>query len=315
MRITPFATWPLQNEALKPLHHRLEQNECPHAMLFVGPGDQTESLTEYLAQLLLCTGEVSPCGTCNGCLQWKAGNHPDYSMVDVSATGTVKAAQIEAVQEKLVLRAHAGGRTVYVLRGVDIITPVAANRLLKTLEEPAPSVIALLTASNLQRVLPTIVSRCFIYRLTTSTQGGTWADAQPAAIAHPEMQPEKVSFAGVLEPVVQWAEKLLSQTEYPFVLADSMVKMAIDIELSDVLQILASWLQGVMHFAAGDRQYIQYPEHQDSLEQQAKLATINQLATMIQIVLQSRSRLQSHVAAQLNCEQMCIRLREVLRCV
>lgn len=315
MRITPFSTWPLQAEVLKPLHHGLEQNECPHAMMFVGADTQTEVLTEYLAQLLLCTGEIAPCGTCNGCLQWKAGNHPDYSVVDVPTTGTVKAAQIEAVQEQLVLRAHAGGRMVYVLRGVDRITPVAANRLLKTLEEPVPSVIALLTANNLQRVIPTIVSRCFTYRLTTSTHGGDWGDAQPVAFSSPEVQPENVSFAAVLEPVVQWAEKLLSQTEYPYVLADSMVKMASDTELSDVLQIFASWLQSVMHVAAGDRQYIQYPEHQDSLDQQAKLATINQLATMIQIVLQSRSRLQSHVAAQLNCEQMCIRLREVLRCV
>lgn len=314
MRIAPFETWPVQNEALKPLHRRMEEGAYPHAMLFVGPNDQTELLTEYLAQLLLCRGENAPCGVCAGCIQMKAANHPDYAIVDVPTSGTLKAAQIVAVQEQLVLRAHAGGRTVYVLRGIDRITPVAANRLLKTLEEPVPSVVALLTANHPQRILPTILSRCFLYRVSSPVEEAAWDDPLPI-VARPSSEGHDGSFAAILKPVVQWTEGLLSQTELSFVLADSLLKLASDIELSDVLHIFAAWLRDVMHFGAANQQHIRFTDFEAELNQQTKLATIEQFAKMIQIVVQARSRLQSHVAAQLNTEQMCIRLQEVLRCV
>jgi DNA polymerase-3 subunit delta' len=43
--------------------------------------------------------------------------------------------------------------------------PNAANALLKTLEEPPPQVIMLVTASDAESLLPTIVSRCGVIRL------------------------------------------------------------------------------------------------------------------------------------------------------
>jgi DNA polymerase-3 subunit delta' len=313
MRIEPFETWPVQNAGLQALHERMEQGKTPHAMLFIGPTRETEIFTEYLGRVLLCRDEAAPCGVCEGCLQMKAGNHPDYAIVDVE--GTVKTAQIEAIQEQLTLRAHAGGRTVYVLRGIDNITPVAANRLLKTLEEPVPSVIALLTAQNQQRILPTIVSRCFIYRLNETTAEMSWDDPFPLLITSGESEGENGLFETVSKPMVQWAQKLLTNTEYPFVLADSFTKLSTDIELSDMLHILSVWFRDVMHFQAGDKQHIRFVDFEADLGQQSKLATIQQLVSVIQIVVQARSRLRSHVAAQLNTEQMCIRLREVLRCV
>ena len=43
--------------------------------------------------------------------------------------------------------------------------PEAMNTLLKTLEEPVPGIYAILTCENMNRVLPTIISRCMVIHL------------------------------------------------------------------------------------------------------------------------------------------------------
>ncbi len=49
---------------------------------------------------------------------------------------------------------------VAVLSRIDRIFPIAANALLKTLEEPNPNCKIVMTTSEIGRVVPTIVSRC-----------------------------------------------------------------------------------------------------------------------------------------------------------
>ena len=46
------------------------------------------------------------------------------------------------------------------MRRFDEANPAAANALLKTLEEPAPNVVLILTAESADVLLPTIISRC-----------------------------------------------------------------------------------------------------------------------------------------------------------
>src|SRR3954465_15356385 len=56
------------------------------------------------------------------------------------------------------------GRRVFVLERAETLNDQAANRLLKTLEEPAAHVHLLLRSDHLGEVLPTIVSRCQLVR-------------------------------------------------------------------------------------------------------------------------------------------------------
>src|SRR5205085_6591389 len=53
-----------------------------------------------------------------------------------------------------------GRRKVYVMLDAEDMPPAAQNTLLKTLEEPAPTVCLILTAATARALLPTVVSRC-----------------------------------------------------------------------------------------------------------------------------------------------------------
>lgn len=308
--LRPFSDWPVQSLVLKGLYGRVEAGEVPHALLFAGPLDVSAKFTKYFAQMLLCTGVGAPCGECEACVQFHAGVHPDYHVVNAEQSGSVKTGQIEALQDHLSLRTHAGGRMVYVIHQIDAATGVAANRLLKTLEEPSKQIIALLTTESPGKVLPTILSRTFSYRMDESSPESAWDDALSIPSAADE-ESQILEFADSLNAVIKWTETLLKGVEPVLLLADSFMKSSSSIDLSEALRILAAWIRDVMHARSGASQYIRFTEHQTELLAQSKLASIDVFAQAIEIILDARVRLTAHVSPILNVEQMCIRLREV----
>ena len=58
------------------------------------------------------------------------------------------------------------GWRVVIVSEADAMTEQAANAFLKTLEEPTPKTVIILTTSNKDRLLPTITSRCQLVRFS-----------------------------------------------------------------------------------------------------------------------------------------------------
>jgi DNA polymerase-3 subunit delta' len=149
----------------------------PHALLVHGPrGVGKLALAERLAQLLLCEAPDTarrPCGACDACRWFAAGNHPDYRRVEPEAywkeppeekdrkpSRVIKIEQIRELDGFLNIKSHRGGSRVAVLCPANDMQPVAATSLLKILEEPAAGVVFILVAERPALLLPTIRSRC-----------------------------------------------------------------------------------------------------------------------------------------------------------
>jgi DNA polymerase-3 subunit delta' len=321
----PFHEWPVQNAVLQGLRDRIERGEVPHAMLFAGSAHETKTLIQFLAKLLLCEGAVAPCGRCDACRQFEAGTHPDYHVVNEDEGSGLKTGQVGELQEHLMLKTHSGGRMVYVIYGIDEATPAAANRLLKTLEEPSNTIIALLSCEHPRRVLPTILSRCFTYRLDT-VDTHVWDDAvtispdvltdtstlsSADAQENRHHQVENLSFAPLSERMLQWIETLFFSREPVLSVADGFLKSFAEMELDDALHLLGLCLRDVLHSKLEAKEYIRFNMHESALERLAHRLSHEQWIQAIERVLDARKRLQVHVAPNLNVEQLCIRLREV----
>ena len=65
-----------------------------------------------------------------------------------------------SIKREASLKTFEGRTKVIVVSGVEEMSPEAANRFLKMLEEPGPHTVFVLTTSRLHQVLPTIRSRC-----------------------------------------------------------------------------------------------------------------------------------------------------------
>lgn len=156
--------------AVKLLQNHLRHGRIRHAYLFTGPqGLGRRTLALKLAQGINCQQPRSPgmpCGVCRSCRLIERMEHPDLTIIQADRIGgNLKVDQIRELQHRLSLSPYESKYRVALLLRFEEANPNAANALLKTLEEPPPHVIMMLTSQDAQGLLPTIVSRCDLIRL------------------------------------------------------------------------------------------------------------------------------------------------------
>jgi DNA polymerase III subunit delta' len=142
----------------------LEDDGRPsHAYLFHGPGGAGKrAVARAMASELLAAGSAEPDGAR---ARARSGAHPDLTWVSPSGAHEILVSDIDqAVIAASSKTPFESLRRVFVIERVDELGDEAANRMLKTLEEPADFVHLILITDRLTEVLPTIRSRCQLVR-------------------------------------------------------------------------------------------------------------------------------------------------------
>lgn len=179
----------------------------PHAILFHGPeGIGKTAFAEACAQALLCetpTADGHACGNCAACGWFAQYSHPDYRRVrpealeeddadgdeegDTKKSKSTKAPskdirieQVRALGDFINVSTHRSGLRVILLHPAEALNTASANSLLKMLEEPPPQTVFLLITHSLDRLLPTILSRCrkFALAMPDRQQALQWLQEQ-----------------------------------------------------------------------------------------------------------------------------------------
>lgn len=200
---------------------RLQQlrSHWPHALLLHGQaGIGKLQFAQHLAKGLLCESpqaDGQPCGACPACTWFAQGNHPDYRVVVPEALAglvgpagvddkddakadkgdadegkktrapskEIRIEQVRALLDFTGVGSHRGGLRVVVLYPAEALNVAAANALLKTLEEPPAGVVFLLVSARIDRLLPTIISRCRQWPMSTPApqEAQAWLTKQGVA--------------------------------------------------------------------------------------------------------------------------------------
>jgi len=150
-----------QVQAKLVLQNAILTDRVSHAYIFSGPrGSGKTTLARILAKALNCPNrkDFEPCCTCESCVSIDKGNHPDVVELDAASNRGID--EIRRIRDAVVFKPMMGLYKVYIIDEFHMLTREAFNALLKTLEEPPESVVFVLATTNLERVPPTIISRC-----------------------------------------------------------------------------------------------------------------------------------------------------------
>jgi len=290
--------YPWQQSAWQQLQQLRER--MPHAILFHGAaGTGKADFIETFAQALLCENgrpDGHACGACVSCGWFSQNNHPDYRRVrpealedeapegEEGADGEAKKAkasktpskeikieQIRNLADFMNISTHRQGLRVVVVYPAEALNTPASNALLKTLEEPPPGTVFLLSSNSLDRLLPTILSRCrkFALPMPDHAQAAAWLKEQGLADADSWLREQggaplaalAQSEAGEREEM----EALLQLLAHPSI--DGALKTADKLSktpLSLVVSWQQRWLYDVFSYKlSGSIRY--YPRYQKEL--------------------------------------------------
>ena len=192
--------WQNLNQGRQKLHHAF----LMHGRAGIGKYD----FALNFSKALLCPNideSVHACNNCPSCRWFNDESHPDFRLISpeqesspdedaLTAKKTKKKTQISVAQIReladfLSLSSHqTSGLRIVLINPAEGLNLASANALLKMLEEPAPGVIFILIAHQLQRLLPTILSRCQKVNMPVPDQAQALAWLSMMGIKNPEQQ-------------------------------------------------------------------------------------------------------------------------------
>ncbi len=286
----------------------------PHAFLLYGPhGIGKTVFAGHLAQALLCENRGQgghACQQCDSCGWFVQYSHPDYRRVrpelldeedapvadgEEVASKTSKASktpskeivinQIRALSDFMNISTHRSGRRVIVLYPAEALNVPAANALLKSLEEPNANTVFILVSNSIDKLLPTILSRCHKFGMgqPDATIALTWlqeqgikdADvwlAQQGGAPLAAMDMAQSELRGDLDEFLRYLSK--PGTELSLKTADKMQKM----EMPVVVGWLQRWLYDIFSYKQRGRirYHPRYERELKALSMQAEESALQQ---------------------------------------
>jgi DNA polymerase-3 subunit delta' len=318
------------------------RQRMPHAILFHGAaGIGKSDFIERFAQGLLCEAVLPDghaCGVCASCGWFSQQNHPDYRRVrpealedEPSAEGEegeaetkktakstkapskeIKIEQIRNLADFMNISTHRQGLRVVVLYPAEALNMPASNALLKTLEEPPPGTVFLLASNSLDRLLPTILSRCrkFALPMPSHDEALVWLKAQGVPDADSWLREQGGAPLAAMAQAETGnrddLEVLLQLLAHPSVegalkVADKLQKVPLSAQVS----WLQRWLYDVFSYKlAGNIRY--YPRYQKELASLAGKIHVSRLLAAIKGANERRATADHPLSPKLFLEDMLL---------
>ena len=150
-----------QDYITETLKNQVRTGRLSHAYLFIGTrGTGKTTCARILAKAVNCDNPVdgNPCNCCPSCRGIEDGSVMDVVELDAASNNGVD--DVRMLRDEAIFSPTTVRKRVYIIDEVHMLSKPAFNALLKILEEPPQHLMFILATTELNKVLPTILSRC-----------------------------------------------------------------------------------------------------------------------------------------------------------
>ncbi len=148
----------------------IKLKRVPHSLVFSGAFGMGKKLLSFsLAKALLCeksSENGACCNSCISCATFESKNNPDVFFVCGTKLKSIGVSDVrEQIIKQMQTKPFKYNKKIFIVLEAHKLTTAAQNALLKTIEEPSSYGMFILLTENFNALLPTILSRCTIFKL------------------------------------------------------------------------------------------------------------------------------------------------------
>ena len=307
----------------------IEQGKVAHAYLIHGEkGTGKKMLAGLFAKTLQCeAGGTDPCGTCRSCIQCDSGNQPDIIWVTHEKPTVISVDDIrEQVNNDIIIKPYSSRYKIYIIPEAELMNPQAQNALLKTIEEPPEYAIIMLLTNNLDKMLPTILSR----RITLNLKPVGELDMMEYLSRMGVPQAKAKFCVGFAFGNLGKAVRLATSEEYNEIkhdcvqilkdinrmeiydLIDAVKKMSkYKLDIYDYLDIMMMWYRDILMLkVSGSPDKMLFKEEYATLKQQANYISYEGIENVLKALDKVKVRLEANVNFDIAMELLLLTIKE-----
>lgn len=311
------------------LQNAIQQKKVSHGYILCGEkGSGKKLISKLFAKALQCEKKGNnPCGTCKSCLQTEGGNQPDIIYVTHEKASIGVDDIREQINHDIVIKPFQSEYKIYIIPEAEKMTEQAQNALLKTIEEPPHYGIIILLVENVNRLLPTVLSRCITLQLKSVApelieeylmKECHIPDylAQLSANFSQGNVGKAIRYASG-EEFIQLKDQMLHLLKYIDDMEIYEILEALKAitehksEINDAMDLMLLWYRDVLMFkVTNDPNVLLFTEEFSFINRQASNKTYEGIETIIEAIEKARIRLKANVNFDTAVELMLFTLKE-----
>ncbi len=318
------------NQIVEHLKNAIRMEKVSHAYILNGENNAGKKMiAEAFAMALQCEAQGDePCMECRSCRQAKDHNQPDIIYVTHDKPNVISVDDIrQQLNNDIVIKPYSSKYKIYIVDEAEKMNIQAQNALLKTIEEPPAYGIILLLTTNADSFLPTILSRCITLNLKSVNE-----DLIKSYLMKKYQIPDYQAdvCAAFAQGNVGKAIQLAASDEFNELKtsAISVVKKLEDMDLYELnqlikqinefkpkirefLDLLTLWFRDVLYMkATNDVNNLIFKDEVYDIKKQAAKRSYSGIETILQVLEQSRVRLNANVNFDLVIELLLLTIKE-----
>jgi len=319
-----------QEQIKEHLQNALESGKISHAYIINGEKSSgKEFIAKVFAMALQCErGETEPCQECHSCKQALSGNQPDIIRITHEKPNTISVDDIrKQINADVAIKPYSSPYKIYIVNEAEKMNMQAQNALLKTLEEPPEYAVILLLTSNIDVLLPTVLSRCVVlnmkpvddrkvrkflmeelkvpdYKADVCVAFARGNIGKAKALASSE------DFENVKNEALSLLKYVHDMELYEIVAAVKKIS-EYKLEISDYFDIMSIWYRDVLLFkATKDANRLVFREELGALRKCAQRSSYEGIEQIVQALDTAKRRLDANVNFDLVMELLFLTIQE-----
>ena len=319
-----------QEQLKKHFQNALSTKKISHAYIINGESKAgKEFIANIFAMALQCEkGGTQPCQECHSCKQALSGNQPDIIHVIHEKPNTISVDDIRSrINNDVGIKPYSSPYKIYIMNEAEKMTVQAQNAILKTLEEPPEYAVIILLTTNVNSLLPTILSRCVVLNmkpvpdelvrkfLMEEMQVPDYKAEVCVAFARGNIGKAKAlasseDFENVKNEALSLLKYIQDMELHEIVAAIKKIG-EYKLEVNDYLDIMAIWYRDVLLFkATNDVNHLVFREEIGTLRRIAGRSSYEGIEAIIEALEKAKNRLNANVNFDLTMELLMLTIKE-----